>query len=239
MAGVLPFVSGLISVAFAGLLVARLGERRRGHLAAWAFAMALFAGASFALFLGTREGWSETEFKAYWLLGAVVVVPWLALGEVALLVRARWVPAAALALIAFGSAYATVRVVRAGIDAGALTQDLPLGSEVFGRSSESLLLARLFSYAGYAVLVGGTLWSAWRMRGRPELRDRFFGTLAIAAGATVVAAGAAFAAAGNLAGFSLTLAAGIAMMFWGFLRATRVPRPAVAEVEAAEPAESE
>jgi hypothetical protein len=88
-------------------------------------------------------------------------------------------------------------------------------------------------------LLLGTLWSAWKMRGRPELRDRFIGTLLIALGATVVAAGAAFAATGVLAGFIGTLVAGICLMFWGFLRASRpivvpdaapvVPEPASAE----------
>src|SRR6266571_5339673 len=80
---------------------------------------------------------------------------------------------------------------------------------------------RVYCIPAYVVLVGGTLWSAWRMRGRPELRDRFAGTLAIAIGATVVAAGSAFAATGDSTGFSLTLAAGIAVMFYGFLRASR------------------
>ena len=74
------------------------------------------------------------------------------------------------------------------------------------------------------MLLGGALWSAWRMRGRPDLRDRFIGTLLIASGATIVAAGATFAAYGNLPGFCITLVAGIAVMFVGFLRASR-PMP--------------
>ena len=76
------------------------------------------------------------------------------------------------------------------------------------------------------------------MRGRPELRDRFVGTLLIALGATVVAAGAAFAATGLLVGFIGTLVAGICVMFWGFLRASRpieVPEAAPVVPEPAQP----
>jgi amino acid transporter len=62
------------------------------------------------------------------------------------------------------------------------------------------------------------------MRGRPELRDRFVGTMLIVLGASVVAGGAAFAAVGELAGFCLTLVAGIVAMFVGFLRASRSSR---------------
>ncbi|MEA2520799.1 MAG: hypothetical protein QOI81_445, partial [Actinomycetota bacterium] len=77
------------------------------------------------------------------------------------------------------------------------------------------------------ILVIGTLWSAWKMRGRPELKDRFTGTLWIALGATVIAGfGSAFAATGKLALFSVSLAAGIAIMFLGFLRASRQAAPA-------------
>jgi len=68
------------------------------------------------------------------------------------------------------------------------------------------------------------------MRGRPELRDRFVGTLLIALGATIVAGGATFSAYGILVGFVATLLAGIVVMFWGFLRASRRPVGAPAAV---------
>jgi predicted benzoate:H+ symporter BenE len=62
------------------------------------------------------------------------------------------------------------------------------------------------------------------MRSRPDLRDRFRGTLSIALGATVIAGfGSAFAALGHLLPFSVSLLVGIAIMFWGFLRASRQP----------------
>ena len=71
------------------------------------------------------------------------------------------------------------------------------------------------------------------MRGRRELRDRFVGTLLIALGATVIAGfGSAFAALSELAAFSISLAAGIVVMFVGFLRAGRpvaVAAPATAQ----------
>jgi lipopolysaccharide export LptBFGC system permease protein LptF len=63
------------------------------------------------------------------------------------------------------------------------------------------------------------------MRRRPQLRDRFWGTLLIAFGATIIAGfGSAFAALGYLAPFSISLLVGIVVMFIGFLRATRTAR---------------
>jgi hypothetical protein len=117
----------------------------------------------------------------------------------------------------------TIAVVRtADVSAEALEQELPSGKEVFGAGSAAHRLPQLISIPAYLVLVGGASWSAWRMRGHPELRDRFWGTLLIALGATVIAGfGSAFAALGKLAPFALALLAGIAVMFWGFLRASR------------------
>jgi hypothetical protein len=63
------------------------------------------------------------------------------------------------------------------------------------------------------------------MRGRPELRNRFLGTLGIAVGATLVAIGSGVGAGLDVVPvFSIGLAAGIAVMFWGFLRASRPVR---------------
>jgi hypothetical protein len=125
----------------------------------------------------------------------------------------------------------TVSVLRgATFDGAALAQDLPSGKHVFGDGSAAHRLPQLISIPSYLALLGGTLWSAWRMRGRPELRDRFVGTLLIALGATVIAGfGSAFAALGFLAAFSVALATGIGVMFLGFLRAGR---PATVPIEA-------
>jgi hypothetical protein len=93
---------------------------------------------------------------------------------------------------------------------------------VFGDGSAAHQLPQLISIPSYLILVIGALWSAWRMRGRPELKDRFMGTLLIVLGATVIAGfGSAFAALGDLAPFSIALLVGISVMFWGFLRASR------------------
>ncbi len=218
---VFPLLAALVAAAFTILLVRQFLLRRRPYQALWALALAMFAGASAMVFLGVLNGWTTGAFRVYWLLGAILTVPFLAQGEIHLLVKDRRVSAAVLLVLLFGTAFAVSRIRSAQVDVAALATHLPSGTKAFRHDQFALQLARLYSIPAYVVLVGGTLWSAWRMRGRPELRDRFAGTLAIAIGATVVAAGSAFAATGDSTGFSLTLAAGIAVMFYGFLRASR------------------
>lgn len=219
---VFPLAAALVAVLFSAALVRRYAARRRSYEVIWALALLMYAGASLAVAFGVANGWTSGEFRVYWALGAVLNVPFLAQGELDLLISGRGVRWALYVLLAFITAY-TIAVVRtAAIDTAALAQDLPSGKEVFGDGSAAYRLPQLIAIPAYLVLVGGTLWSAWRMRRRPELRDRFWGTLLIAFGATIIAGfGSAFAALGHLAPFSISLFVGIALMFIGFLRAAR------------------
>jgi hypothetical protein len=114
----------------------------------------------------------------------------------------------------------------APIHVDALAHRLPSGKLVFGDGSRAHRLPQLISIPSYLILLIGAIWSAWTMRGRPELKERFVGTVLIVIGASVVAGGATFAAYGNLPGFCITLVVGIIAMFVGFLRASRPMRPA-------------
>jgi hypothetical protein len=222
---VFPSLAALVALAFAALLVRQFAGRRRSYQAIWAVALLMYAIASLAVALGVAGGWSTGEFRVYWALGAVLNVPFLAQGELDLLVRARAIRWGLYVLLAFVTAYTIARVRTAPIHLDALTEDLPSGKEVFGDGTAAHRLPQLVSIPAYLVLVGGASWSAWRMRRRPDLRDRFWGTLLIALGATVIAGfGSAFAALGLLLPFSIALLVGIAVMFWGFLRASR-PAP--------------
>jgi len=223
---VVPLAASITALVFATLLGRRYLERRRPAELLWAMALLMYAVASLALFLGVLDAWGGAEYRLYWLFGAVLNVPYLAAGEVLLLVKDRRVTLVTLVLLLFATAFAIARIRTATLDVAALSADLPQGKEVWAGDPIALDLARYYAFPTYFFLLGGTLWSAWRMRGRPNLRDRFFGLLAIAIGATVVAAGSAFALTGNVVGFSITLTAGIAVMFGGFVRSSR-PTPSV------------
>ncbi len=220
-----PLVAGAVAVVFAALLLRQFAQRRRPHQLVWALALSMYAVGSFALALGVRgAAWTPGEYRAFWLFGAVLNVPYLALGEAYLLAKKRTLGHLFLLVVLFATAFAFNRIRTAGIDLPSLRADLPLGRDVFASDPFALHLAQLYAYPTYAFLLAGTLFSAAKMRRAPELRDRFTGTLGIAIGATIVAAGSAFAARAVLPGFSLTLTAGIAVMFWGFLRASRASR---------------
>ena len=226
---VFPLAAGAVALLFTAQLGRQFASRHRPAQLFWAVAMLMYALASLAVVLGAIGGWTRLEFEVFWVLGAVLNVPFLAAGEIDLLTRKPPVTVALWLILVFVCAYAVATTRTALFDPAALAQDLPSGKEVFGAGSAAHRLPQLISIPSYLILVGGAIWSAWRMRGRPELRDRFMGTLWIAIGATVIAGvGSAFAATGNLPVFSLSLLVGIATMYWGFLRASRSRTPAVA-----------
>jgi hypothetical protein len=235
----IPLAATVVAGVFAAMLLRQFLARHGHAQLLWAIAMAMFAVASLALTIGVASGWTRTLFEVYWAFGAVLNVPFLAGGELVLLFRKRWTLWAVWLVLIFSVAFTFAVLRQANVDAGVMLEQLPSGKHVFGDGTAAHRLPQYFSYPAYFILLGGALWSAWKMRGRPELKDRFVGTLLIAVGATIVAGGAAFAAAGKLPGFVLTLVVGIVAMFWGFLRASRpvvIPESAPAAVQAADQA---
>lgn len=227
---VFPLAAAVVALVFAALLGAQLVRRRRPFQAAWTLALLMYAVASFALFLGVHDGWSTGEYRLYWVFGAILNVPWLAMGEAYLLVRERRVTSTLLILLLFATAFAVARVRTGTLDPAALTKDLPLGKDAWAHDTLPYRLSQLYAYPAYAVLLLGTAWSVWRMRGQPAARDRMMGTVLVAVGATIVAIGSGVGAGLDVVPlFSVGLLVGIAVMFWGFLLASRAPRrPATA-----------
>jgi hypothetical protein len=219
---VFPLVAAAIAALFAALLARHLLRRWRWHEAAWLLALLMFAAASAAMFFGVVRGWRAADFRVYWLFGAVLNVPFLFAGEVYLLARARWAGHLFSTLVLAAGGLAGWEVWTAAVHTRPLLASLPLGKDVFGDGSLPYRLAQYYSLPTYFLLLGGLVWSVLQMRGKRELRSRAEGTFGIAIGATIVAIGSGIGAAFHVVPlFSVSLAVGIAVMFWGFLRAGR------------------
>lgn len=220
-----PILAAVVSVVFGVHLLVRTARSGNWFEGAWSVSMLMYAAASGALALGVGDGWSSSEFRTYWMFGAVLTVPYLALGEAYLLAPHRWVGHAVFAGVLVATALAAGEIRTAPVNPVALAEEFPLGREVFGDGTAAHRLAQYFSYSAYAFLIIGVVLSARRMYGRPELRNRFNGVLLVALGATVAAVGSGIGAGlGNFAVFSVGIAAGAAVLYWGFLLASR-PSP--------------
>ena len=79
----------LVAVAFTFCTLDRWLSRRRRHDLAWTVALAMFAIASSALWLGSSVGFTGPTFRVFFLFGAILNVPYLALGTVYLFAGQR------------------------------------------------------------------------------------------------------------------------------------------------------
>jgi hypothetical protein len=222
----LPGVAAAASAAFAVAVLRQYAARRRPYQLAWGIALSMFTVASLALTAGVVAGWSPVSFKLYYLFGAVLNVPWLALGTVELLAG----PAARRAYLAALAAFTLVSValvalarVTAADLAGRL---LPEGKEFLPVAVR--VLAVVGNTVGTLVVVGGAVASGLAMRSRRDLRPRFEGTLLIALGVLLAASGGVLAFLASSDKLALGLAVGASVMFLGFRRASAPARPPVA-----------
>jgi hypothetical protein len=222
----LPGVAAAASAAFAVAVLRQYAARRRPYQLAWGIALSMFTVASLALTVGVVAGWTPVSFKLYYLFGAVLNVPWLALGTVELLaglaVRRAYLAALAVFTLVSVILVALARVTAADL-AGRL---LPEGKEFLPVAVR--VLAVVGNSVGTLVVVGGAVASGLAMRSRRDLRPRFEGTLLIALGVLLAASGGVLAFLASSDKLALGLAVGASVMYLGFRRASTPARPPVA-----------
>ena len=219
---VFSLLATAISVLFFLSLLRAWRLRRSPQLLAWTMALFMFSLASAAVLAGTSTRWTTGWFRVYYLFGAIANVPVLALGTLYLLTPRRFAHLCAIS-VGIATIAAAVVLVRSELAIAPLgTQGIPAAAEVVPDAVR--LLSRVFSFAGFFVVVGGAVWSGARL-GRekdPHLRELVVANSLIATGTSVVAVGSVFARYGRGSVFAAGLAVGVALMFVGFLR-TRFP----------------
>lgn len=176
--------------------------------------MAQFALASLAMTIGVGVGWTSATYRLFYLFGAVLNVVWLGLGTVWLLANKRAASMATGAVIGL-SGFATFVVIMAvlvdGASAALATETFPAPGEVM--PVEVRIVSRVFSIVGSVVLLGGLLLSIKRRR-------HVLGLALLAVGVVIAGLASEFARTGRLELFSGGLAAGVSLMYAGFVRAS-------------------
>jgi hypothetical protein len=227
----LAFVATAVATVFAQATAVRWSRTRAPHQAAWTVALVLFALAAAAFATGSSTGWDEGTFRVFYLLGAIVNVPWLALGTVYLL-AGRTAGNVGRAVLLFFSGLATGVMLSTPIHGEIPTDTLPIGKDHLDALPRAL--AGLGSGAGAVVLLGGAVLSAIRFGRRRGPGDGrlALGNVLIALGTLVLSSGGLIqGTVGHDEAFALSLAAGISVIYAGFV-VTSAARPrVVASVE--------
>jgi hypothetical protein len=222
----LASTASLVALAFTMSTFERWLDRRRPQDLAWSLALAMFTVAATALWHGSAVGWGGLGFRVFYLFGAVLDVPVLALGTVYLLAR-RTTADRCAAFVALASAFATGVVISAPLRRPVPVHRLPQGSEVFGALPRAL--AAVASAGGATLLLGGAVASAAGMlkNRRPGGTRMVVANGLIALGTVALSAsGLLNSLLGDMQGFATALLAGISLLFAGFLVAAGSGRAA-------------
>lgn len=209
----LPAVTALVAAVFAVVVLRQYAGHRKTYQLVWAAGIAMFAVAAFAGYLARSGGPSETEYRLFYVLGAILNVVWLGLGTIYLLARRTWANAA-LAAVALLSLVAIYAVWTTPVNLAAVATPSGRG---FADGSLPRALALVGNVLGSVVLVGGALWSAWIFLRKRRSGRRAIANVIIAAGVFIVAAGgtATFTGAGGV--LEAANLVGLSVMFLGFL----------------------
>lgn len=229
-----PMAAAVVAAVFGAILAQQWLSRQKPHQAAWSVALFMFAIASFAASIGVLDEWKPITYRIFYLFGAILNVPVLALGTIYLL-GPRRLGHVLGGLLVIASIFAAGAVSTASLDTQALaqaSQDSQIASAGDVLPDGVRTLSRYFSYT-FVIVVAGALWSSWKMtRSKdPDLRNLAIGNILIAVGTLVAAVASIFARFGSGSIFAVGLLAGIVIMFAGFLKTRSKPEAPTAASE--------
>jgi hypothetical protein len=211
-------VASFISLVFAWVVFTRFTLTGRPAFAAWSVGLLIFSAAAACQAAGERAGFGPPLFRAFYLLGGVLGVVWLSMGTLFLLADRR-VARAVTAVLAVLTLGLSVDAAVVPVDAAKLHTAAGVLGDAISNGSPLQLGAVILNILGTVILVGGSAWSAYRLIRTRAGADRVVCNVLLTAGALVIAAGfsAAKIAGGSLDTLGVYEAAGIAVMFAGFL----------------------
>jgi len=223
----LPFLSTLVTFAFAAAVFARYLKRRGLHLLLWTIGLLCYGiGTLSEVILGFA--FSGLFLRLWYLSGAMLTAAWLGQGSIHLLVRKRSVALTLTGILTAVSLLAATLILFAPLTPAAASYNVALAissqyKDILTRGGLTVLLTILLNIYGTLTLVGGAIYSAvifWRKR---VLFNRMIGNVLIAAGALAPAMAGSFVKLGLPDLLYLSELIGVVLMYIGFVQATTVP----------------
>jgi len=223
----IPFLSTLVTFAFAAAVFARFLKRRGPHLLIWTIGLLFYGiGTLSEVILGFT--FSSLVLKLWYLNGAMLTAAWLGQGTIHLLVRKRGVAWTLTGVLTAVSLLAATLILLAPLTPAAASYNVTMAissqyKDILTRGGLTIALTILLNIYGTLTLVGGAIYSAfifWRKR---VLLNRMIGNVLIAIGAIAPAMAGSFVKMGLVDALYLSELIGVVLMYIGFIQATTVP----------------
>ena len=234
----LPFLSSAVMLAFVLAVIGRWWSRRQPYLLVWAIGLSMFGIGSFAEAFSV-VAWNSLVFQFWYLFGAMLNAAWIGQGTVYLLARrkAAHIAFVALAVLSMIGAYG---VLTLPLDASVFSTEISLADqyqEIMPSGAWPRAMTPLFNIYGLVTLVGGAIYSSWLFWLKRVLPNRMWGNILIAVGALSISLASTLTRLGYGGFLYLGELLAAALMFIGFLIATKraaqpVPGADLSKVEA-------
>jgi hypothetical protein len=211
MDSALAFLAAVAATVFAVDLWLDYRRRPRPHIAAYGIGMTMFAVATWAFFIGLSFGWTGPVYRTFYLFGAILNIPFLALGSMFLVVGRRSGHVMAIALGAFTAISTTLT---ATVPFANPLPESGVPHEIFAEGFGPRLFAIIGGAAGTTILVVLAVVSIlrfWRKN-----RKIVWGNLLIVAGTLAAASGGTGLALGESSAFAVSLLAAVSLIWAGY-----------------------
>ncbi|MGH8873534.1 MAG: hypothetical protein ACRDWS_16360 [Acidimicrobiia bacterium] len=233
MDSALALLAALAATVFALDLWLDYRRRPRPHIAAFATGMSMFAIATWTFYLGLTLGWSGPLYRIFYLFGAILNIPFLALGSMFLVVGKR---SGHVMAIALGALAAISTTLTATVPFANALPETGVPHDVFASGFGPRLFAIIGGATGSTILIVLALVSVfrfWRAN-----RRIVWGNLLIVAGTLAAASGGTGLALGESSAFAVSLLAAVSLIWTGYRVASggrRATRSAKGASVAAQP----
>lgn len=210
---IFPLLSTGISLLCAWVLGRDAIRRPRPDKVIWTIAFLLFALAAGADAVGRELGWSTWLAKLYYATGPVLVVMYLAIGELYLLAPGK-MRRFGIGLTASLTAFWLSLVLGAPVDQSRLATD---GWDAIERDGFMTVVTIVLNTISTLIIVGGTAYTIWKFSRKGIARNRMIGCAWILVGTLFVAAGGSLTRLGHYEYLYIAMLIGVAMIFYGVL----------------------
>jgi hypothetical protein len=214
-------IAALAATAFAADLWLGYSRRPRPHIAAYGVGMTMFAIATWAFFLGLTIGWTGPMYRVFYLFGAVLNIPFLALGSMFLVVGKRSGHVMAIALGAFAAISTTLT---ATVPFAKPLPETGVPHDVFATGFGPRLFAIIGGAMGATILIILAVVSIFRFWNKN--RRIVWGNLLIVAGTFAAASGGTGLALGESSAFAISLLVAVTLIWAGYRVASGARAPA-------------
>jgi hypothetical protein len=207
----ISFVAGIGATFFAVDLWRDYRRKPRPHVAAYGAGITMFAIATWALFVGLTFGWTGPVYRTFFLFGAILNIPVLAIGSMFLVVGKRSGHALTVAVGAL-AAISTTLTLTVPFENPLPTHGIPVG--IFPLGFSPRLFAIIGGALGTTILVAlsvVSLFRFWRMN-----RSIVWGNALILLGVVAAAWQGTGLALGDGGGFALSLLIAVSLIWAGY-----------------------